>query len=150
MAMTPRWRKAVLVAHISTSVGWLGTVIAYIALDVAAITSRHAETVRAAWLARDVIVWYAIVPLALASVLIGVVNALSTTWGLFRHYWVVMKLLLTWSPPASCCRKRSRSAPWPRRQPPAPTPGPARSCTPSAAWWYCSSSRCSRCSNRVA
>jgi hypothetical protein len=95
MAMTPRWRKAVLVAHISTSVGWLGTVIAYIALDVAAITSRHAETVRGAWLARDVIVWYAIVPLALASVLIGVVNALSTTWGLFRHYWVVTKLLLT-------------------------------------------------------
>lgn len=95
MAMTPGWRKLVLTAHITTSVGWLGAVVAYIALDVAAVTSRHAETVRAAWIARDLTVWYAIVPLAVASVLIGVVNALGTPWGLFRHYWVVTKLLLT-------------------------------------------------------
>lgn len=95
MAMTPGWRKLVLTAHITTSVGWLGAVAAYIALDVAALTSREADSVRAAWLARDLIVWYAIVPLALVSVLIGVVNALGTPWGLFRHYWVVVKLLLT-------------------------------------------------------
>jgi hypothetical protein len=95
MAMTPGWRKLVLVAHITTSVGWLGAVAAYVALDVAAVTSRHAETVRAAWLARDLDVWYVIVPLALASVVIGVVNALGTPWGLFRHYWVLVKLLLT-------------------------------------------------------
>jgi hypothetical protein len=95
MTMTPRWRKLVLVAHITTSVGWLGAVAAYIALDVAAITGQNADMVRAAWLARDVTVRYVIVPLALASVLIGVVNALGTPWGLFRHYWVVMKLLLT-------------------------------------------------------
>jgi hypothetical protein len=36
-----------------------------------------------------------IVPLALASVCIGIINALGTPWGLFRHYWVVLKLLLT-------------------------------------------------------
>ncbi|MGN9810029.1 hypothetical protein ACTMSW_11810 [Micromonospora sp. BQ11] len=45
--------------------------------------------------AQAVIVRYAIVPLALASVLIGTVNALGTRWGLFRHYWVLVKLLLT-------------------------------------------------------
>jgi hypothetical protein len=39
--------------------------------------------------------WFVIVPLALASVLIGVVNALGTPWGLFRHYWVLVKFLLT-------------------------------------------------------
>jgi hypothetical protein len=95
MAMPAGWRKAVLVAHITTSVGWLGAVAAYIALDAAAITSRQADTIRAAWLARDLIVWYVIVPLALTSVLIGVINALGTPWGLLRHHWVVMKLLLT-------------------------------------------------------
>jgi hypothetical protein len=95
MTMTPGWRRFVLVAHIATSVGWLGAVVAYIALDVAAVNSWQTETVRAAWLARDLIVWYVIVPLALASVLVGVVNALGTPWGLFRHYWVVVKLLLT-------------------------------------------------------
>lgn len=43
----------------------------------------------------QLIIWNAIFPLALASVLIGVVNALVTPWGLFRHYWELVKLLLT-------------------------------------------------------
>ena len=43
----------------------------------------------------DVIARFVIVPLVSASLLIGVVQSLGTTWGLFRHYWVVAKLLLT-------------------------------------------------------
>jgi hypothetical protein len=35
------------------------------------------------------------VPLCLAALLTGIVQSLGTTWGLFRHYWVVTKLLLT-------------------------------------------------------
>jgi hypothetical protein len=43
----------------------------------------------------EVIGLFVIVPLALASVLIGIVNALGTPWGVLRHYWVLVKLLLT-------------------------------------------------------
>jgi uncharacterized membrane protein len=93
--MPPRLRKAVLTTHVVTSVGWLGAVLAYVALDVTAVTSMDADRVRAAYLAMDMTVTYAIVPLALAAVIIGVVNALGTSWGLFRHYWVLVKLLLT-------------------------------------------------------
>lgn len=93
--MSPRARKAVLTAHIATSVGWLGAVVAYIALDVTAVTSRDARLVSAAYLAMEVTAYAVIVPLALASVLTGVVNALGTHWGLVRHHWVVVKLLLT-------------------------------------------------------
>ena len=50
---------------------------------------------RGAYLAMDLIVRQVIVPLALASLLIGIVQALGTTWGLFRHYWVLVKLLVT-------------------------------------------------------
>lgn len=39
--------------------------------------------------------WFVLIPLALASLLTGVVQALGTTWGLFRHYWVLAKLLIT-------------------------------------------------------
>jgi hypothetical protein len=39
--------------------------------------------------------WFVIVPFALGSVLTGIVQSLGTAWGLFRHYWVVAKLLLT-------------------------------------------------------
>jgi hypothetical protein len=93
--MTPSLRKFVLTAHVISSVGWLGAVVAYLALAVAALTTKNAQTVRAAWIAMELTGWFVIVPLALASVLIGVVNALGTPWGLFRHYWVLVKFLLT-------------------------------------------------------
>lgn len=95
MTLSPRLRKAVLTTHIASSVGWLGAVVAYIGLDVTASTSENVQLVRAAYAAMDVIAFSALVPLALASVVIGVINALGTSWGLFRHYWVVMKLVLT-------------------------------------------------------
>lgn len=93
--MRPRLRKVVLTAHVTTSVGWLGAVVAYIALDVAAVAGQDLQQVRGAYLGMELIAQFVIVPLALASVLIGIVNALGTSWGLFRHYWVLVKLLLT-------------------------------------------------------
>jgi len=33
--------------------------------------------------------------LAFASLLTGIVVSLGSTWGLFRHYWVLLKLLIT-------------------------------------------------------
>lgn len=93
--MPARLRKWVLTAHIVTSVGWLGAVVAYLALDITATSGEDPQLAGSAYLAMELIVRYAIVPLALASVLIGIVNALGTPWGLFRHYWVLVKLLLT-------------------------------------------------------
>jgi len=93
--MTPTVRKAVLTVHVASSVGWLGAVVAYLALAVAAVTTQEAQTVRAAWIAMELTGWSVIVPLAIASLLTGVANALGTPWGLFRHYWVLVKLLLT-------------------------------------------------------
>src|ERR687893_1345362 len=95
MIMTPRLRRFALAAHLTASVGWIGAVAGYIALDVAAATSQDTQTLRAAYLAMELIVWYVIVPLALASLLSGLVMALGTKWGLFRHYWVLISLLLT-------------------------------------------------------
>ena len=95
MTMPPGLRKFALTAHVTSSVGWLGAVVAYIALVVAALRSEDVQTMRAAYLALEVTGWFAIVPLALAALLTGLVQALGTTWGVFRHYWVLLKLLLT-------------------------------------------------------
>lgn len=95
MTMTPRVRKFTLSVHLSFSVGWIGAVFAYLALSTAAMTSQNAQTMRAAWIAMELTGWYVIVPLALASLLTGLVMALGTTWGLFRHYWVLISLTLT-------------------------------------------------------
>ncbi len=53
------------------------------------------QMVRAAHLAMELIGWFVLVPLSLASLLTGLVQSLGTTWGLFRHYWVLFKLLIT-------------------------------------------------------
>ena len=94
MSMTPGLRKFVLTAHVASSVGWLGAVVAYLALAVAALTLQDAQTVRAAWIAMELTGWFVIVPLALALLLIGLVQSLGTKWGLFRHYWVLVKFLI--------------------------------------------------------
>jgi hypothetical protein len=95
MTMPPGLRKLTLAAHLSCSLGWIGAVVAYLALGVAAATSHDVQTVRAAWIAMELTGWYVIVPLAVAAFLTGLVMALGTPWGLFRHYWVLISLGLT-------------------------------------------------------
>jgi hypothetical protein len=92
--MSPGTRKAVLTAHIVTSVGWLGAVVASLVLAIAALTSDDPKTVRGADVAMELTGWYVLIPLSIASLLTGLVQALGSVWGLFRHYWVVTKLLL--------------------------------------------------------
>jgi hypothetical protein len=93
--MNPRLRRFALTVHLTLSVGWIGAVVAFLALVVAAMTSKDAQTLRAAWIAMELTGSFAIVPLALASLLTGLVMALGTNWGLFRHYWVLISLVLT-------------------------------------------------------
>lgn len=95
MTMPPRLRKLVLSVHLTVSVGWIGSVLAYLALGVAAVRSRDITTVRAAWTAMEVVGWYVIVPVAVLSLLTGVGMALGTKWGLLRHYWVAVSFVLT-------------------------------------------------------
>ena len=93
--MKPGVRKFALATHLTVAVGWIGAVLAYLAVGIAAETSKDAETVRGAWTAMELVGWYVIVPLAVASLLTGLVMALGTRWGLFRHYWVLLSLVLT-------------------------------------------------------
>jgi hypothetical protein len=95
MTMTPRLRKFALTAHVTSSVGWLGAVAGFLALAVAGLTSKEAQTVRAAYIAMELTGRLVIIPFSLASLLTGVVQSLGTRWGLFRHYWVLVKLLIT-------------------------------------------------------
>jgi len=93
--MTPRASKVALTAHVTSSVGWIGAVVAFLALAIAGLTSKDDQTVRAAYLAMELIGWGVIVPFSIASLLTGLVQSLGTSWGLFRHYWIVAKLLIT-------------------------------------------------------
>jgi hypothetical protein len=94
VTLTPRLRKLALTAHVASSVGWLGAVAVFLALGVAGLTSQDAQVVRAAYLTMDWAGWFVLVPLAVASLLTGLIQSLGTQWGLFRYYWVLAKLLI--------------------------------------------------------
>jgi hypothetical protein len=95
MIMSPGLRKFSLTAHVTASIGWFGAVAAFLALALAGLFSQDPQLVRAAYLVMGLTTWFVIVPLALVGLFTGVVSSLGTRWGLFRYYWVLMKLVIT-------------------------------------------------------
>jgi hypothetical protein len=47
------------------------------------------------FLIMELIGWYVLVPLCVASLGTGLIMSLGTQWGLFRHYWVLVKFVIT-------------------------------------------------------
>ena len=95
MTMNPWLRKFAVGTHILSSVGWVGAVVAFLALAVAGLAHLETARVSGLYFAMEVTAGSVIVPLSLASLLSGVVLSLGTRWGLLRHYWVLFKLLIT-------------------------------------------------------
>jgi hypothetical protein len=93
--LTPRLRKFVLSAHVTFAVGWLGAVATFLALAIVGLTSQDTPLVRSAYLAMELIARFVIVPLSFAPLVTGPILSLGTSWGLFRHYWILAKLLIT-------------------------------------------------------
>src|SRR6266436_5178665 len=89
--MTPALRKLSITAHVTFSVGWLGAVAAFLALSIAGLTSHDAEVVRGAYLSMDLISRFVVIPMCLAALATGLLQALGTPWGLFRYYWILLK-----------------------------------------------------------
>ena len=93
--MKPPLRKLVLTAHVTSSVGWLGAVLGYIALAATAISHGEADRIQGAFVSMETIGWLVLVPFAVATLVTGLVQSLGTEWGLVRHWWVLAKFLLT-------------------------------------------------------
>ena len=95
MTLPPLLRKFVLTAHITFAVGWLGAVAAFLALAIAGLNSNDAQIMNAAYLGMDLTARFVILPLSFAPLITGPILSLGTPWGLFRHYWILAKLMIT-------------------------------------------------------
>jgi hypothetical protein len=93
--MTPNVRKLALTTHITFSVGWFGAVAVFLALSIVGFTSDNLEIVRASYVAMGLSAWLVILPACCGAFLTGLIQSLATQWGLFKHYWIVVKLFLT-------------------------------------------------------
>lgn len=92
--ISQRVRKGLLVVHLCMSVGWLGGLVAFLAVAIVAAVGTDAEVARACAVVMEVLGWTVLVPLSAAALLTGIVQALVTPWGLFGHYWVLAKLAI--------------------------------------------------------
>ena len=92
--LNPTPRRALLTAHIVFSVGWIGAVATFLALNIVALTTARDEIARSMYIAMNVAGLYVIVPASLLTVATGIVQGLGTQWGLWRHRWVATKLVL--------------------------------------------------------
>lgn len=89
--LSRRARTALLTAHVAVSVGWLGLDGALVALEVTGLgTGDPGERAGIAAAMTALVVWV-LVPVVSASLLSGLVLALTTPWGLVRYWWVIIK-----------------------------------------------------------
>jgi hypothetical protein len=88
-------RKLFLTVHVIATVGWLGAVVVFLALAGIGLSAADPATARGAYLVMEPAARLVLVPLALLSTFSGILQSLGTHWGLFRHYWVIFKLLIT-------------------------------------------------------
>jgi hypothetical protein len=95
MTMSPSLRKFAFTTHVTSTLGWLGAIVGFLALAIAALTSEDVQLVRGVYLAMQLTGWYVLVPLCVASLATGLIMSLGTSWGLFRHYWVLVKFVIT-------------------------------------------------------
>ena len=95
MTLAPSLRKFLVTAHITFAVGWLGAVAGFLALAIAGLKSQDIQIMNAAYLGMDLTARYVILPLSFAPLITGPILSFGTPWGMFRHYWILAKLLIT-------------------------------------------------------
>jgi Predicted integral membrane protein (DUF2269) len=89
-----RTRDFVLTVHIIVSVGLLGDSAGFLAVAIRRSVSDDPALVESS---HDLLGMFAVVfgiPLSFLALITGVTLGLGTRWGVFRHGWVVAKLVL--------------------------------------------------------
>jgi hypothetical protein len=84
-----RARAALLTVHVAVSVGWLGLDGALVALEVTSLTSGDPAVQGGIEAAMGALASWVLIPVVFTSLVSGLVLALSTPWGLVRHWWVL-------------------------------------------------------------
>ncbi|MGW6566978.1 DUF2269 domain-containing protein [Streptomyces sp. NPDC054975] len=88
-------RRALLVVHVSVSVAWLGLSVGLLTLGTTAYTTGDPTLTEAAYRAMKVFADWLLAPVAVVTLVSGLVLSLGTPWGLARHRWVWIKFWIT-------------------------------------------------------
>lgn len=89
--LSPRARKAALIAHVAVAGTWLGSVVANLFLGVSAGVTGNETLADGYYASMDTLVNHVMPAAAIATFATGLLLALATRWGLFRHWWIIAK-----------------------------------------------------------
>jgi hypothetical protein len=92
MLLSQPWRNLLLGGHIAATVSVLGADLALLTLVASGLFGSEPRTI---YPAAQLIGATVVAPLAVASLGTGVLLGLLTGWGLFRYWWVTIKLAIT-------------------------------------------------------
>jgi len=95
MRLAPAFRRATLVAHLLSTLGWFGAVAAFLTLSLFGLFDSVGAIASACYRANGLICLWLVTPLRGLALLTGLIQALGTAWRLTRHWWVFIKLLIT-------------------------------------------------------
>lgn len=88
-------KQLIIVIHVLSVVCWLGGAMCMLLLGTYMLRAENGEqlyfTLENMHLIDVVFIRYP----ALVALLTGIVLAIWTNWGLFKHYWILIKLILT-------------------------------------------------------
>jgi hypothetical protein len=87
-------RKLVLTVHVVVSVGWIGIEAGLLALGLTGLYIRDPEVLRTTYVVTGIFGIF-LAPVSMGTLVTGVLLSVGTPWGLVRHYWVLVKFVLT-------------------------------------------------------
>jgi hypothetical protein len=85
--------KTMLVLHVLTSVGWFGLAVAIVFFWITAKATADEGLAHALYLTIAQLPWLT-VPAGLAAIVTGGLLGLGTRYGLVKHWWVIIKILI--------------------------------------------------------
>jgi hypothetical protein len=86
------WRKLLLTVHVAATVSVLGTDLVLLLLGLGSLSGADPRTI---YPAAYLVAARLVAPLALLSLGTGLLLGVLTPWGLFKYWWVTIKLAIT-------------------------------------------------------
>jgi uncharacterized membrane protein len=93
--LATRPRAIVRAVHVLASISWFGFVAVMLVLSSAALTTDDGTIPRFVYRLMDQIGSPVIPIVAVATLVTGLALSVATPWGLLRHWWIVVKLVVT-------------------------------------------------------
>lgn len=125
--LSPRVRRCWLTAHVGISVGWLGLSLAMTTLAVTGMLAGTDAVLHGAYQLMHIFDLAIVIPSVLLSIISGVVVTLGWPFGLVKHWWALVKFVISLTiPTVAAFESRWVIALAERTQDPAADPGRAR------------------------